>query len=242
MLVSSSEPRRRLALAFLALVGLLAGCGNGGNTAGPTIASATTTTAAPSRPAVAEDALEGLLLSPAEVGSVMGAPEVPAKPTLNQMANTSATKPDQNCRFTQPAEFTIYAKSGWKAVRSQELQEPVPNFAHHVIQAVVSFPDANGASSFFKASAQFWPLCANHEYHVLSPGGPDKIFTMGPINNTNGVLSTTDTLQGGNGWACQRALTASNNVVVDVAACATNPPPDAAISIARQIADKVAKL
>ena len=158
------------------------------------------------------------------------------------MADTSAGKPDKNCRFTQPAESTIYATSGWKAVRSQELQEPVPNFAHHVIQAVVFFPDAKGASNFFKASAQFWPLCANHEYHVLSPGGPDKVFTMGPIDNTNDILSTTDTLQDGNGWACQRALTASNNVVVDVAACATNPAAGAAVNIARQIADKVAKL
>jgi hypothetical protein len=158
------------------------------------------------------------------------------------MVNTSATKPDQNCRFTQPAESTIYANSGWNGVRSQELQEPVPNFGHHVNQAVVSFPDASAAASFYKASAQFWPLCANHEYHVLSPGGPDKVFTMGPIDNTHGTLSTTDTLQGGNGWACQRALTVSNNVVVDVAACATNPPAGAAVNIAHQIADKVAKL
>jgi len=192
---------------------------------------------------VAADALDGLLLSPAEIGTAMASDaEVPVKKTLTQMADTSAAKPDQNCRFTQPAESTIYAKSGWKAVRSQELQEPVPNFAHHVIQAVVFFPDASGAANFFKASAQFWPLCANHEYHVLSPGGPDKIFTMGAIDNTNGVLSTTDTLQDGNGWACQRALTASNNVVVDVAACATNPAGGAAVNIARQIADKVAKV
>lgn len=189
------------------------------------------------------DALDGLLLSPAEIGTAMAADgEVPVKTTLTQMSDTSAGKPDKNCRFTQPAESSIYANSGWKAVRSQELQEPVPNFAHHVIQAVVYFPDAKTAANFFKASAQFWPLCANHEYHVLSPGGPDKIFTMGPIDNTGSVLSTTDTLQDGNGWACQRALTASNNVVVDIAACATNPAAGAAVNIARQIADKVAKL
>ena len=68
------------------------------------------------------------------------------------------------------------------------------------------------------------------------------IFTMGPIDNTGSILSTTDTLHDGNGWACQRALTASNNVVVDVAACATNPAAGAAVNIARQIADKAAKL
>jgi hypothetical protein len=234
--------RVAFAAAFVGLVGLIAGCGSGGNSTAP-ITTAATTTASPSRPPVAADALDPLLLTPAEIGAAMAAQaEIPVAKTYTQMVNTSATKPDKNCRFTQPAESTIYANSGWNGVRSQELQEPVPNFGHHVNQAVVSFPDANGAASFFKASGQFWPLCANHEYRVLSPGGPDKIFSMGPIDNSNGTLSTTDTLQGGDGWACQRALTVSNNVVVDVGACATNPPPGAAINIAHQIADKVAKL
>jgi serine/threonine kinase PknH len=234
-------PSRRLTFAA-AVVVLVAGCSNGGNTAAPTT-TAVGANASPPRPPVAEDALERLLLSPAEIGTAMGAPaEVPVTKTYTQMVNTSAGKPDKNCRFTQPAESTIYANSGWTGVRSQELQEPVPNFAHHVNQAVVLYPDAKGAASFFKASAQFWPLCANHEYRVLSPGGPDKLFTMGPISTNEGTLSTTDTLQGGDGWACRRALTVSNNVVVDVAACATNPAADAAINIAHQIAEKVAKL
>jgi serine/threonine kinase PknH len=238
--VNQPAALRRWGLAAVVVI-LVAGCGSGGNSAGPSATSAGST--ASSRPPVAADALDGLLLSPAEIGTAMASDaEIPVKTTLSQMADTSAGKPDKNCRFTQPAESTIYVTSGWKAVRSQELQEPVPNFAHHVIQAVVQFPDANGASNFFKASAQFWPLCANHEYHVVSPGGPDKIFTMGPIDNNNSVLSTTDTLQDGNGWACQRALTVSNNVVVDIAACATNPPAGSAVNIARQIAEKVAKL
>jgi hypothetical protein len=227
----------RLACAA-AVVVLMAGCSSGGNTVAPT-----STTAAPSRPPVAADALDGLLLSPAEIGTAMAATaQVPVKKAYTQMVDTSATKPDKNCRFTQPVESTVYANSGWNGVRSQELQETVPNFAHHVVQAVVSFPAAANAASFFNASAQFWPLCANHEYHVISPGGPDKVFTMGAISSDNGTLSTTDTLQGGNGWACQRALTVSNNIAIDVAACATNPPADAAVNIAHEIAAKVAKL
>jgi len=64
---------------------------------------------------------------------------------------------------------------------------------------------------------------------------------VGPIANTNGTLSTTDTLKGGNGWACQRALTVSNNIAIDVAACPNNPG-NTAVNIAHQIAAKVAKL
>jgi hypothetical protein len=69
---------------------------------------------------------------------------------------------------------------------------------------------------------------------------PDKVWTVGPIANTNGTLSTTRTLEGGNGWACQRALTVRNNVAIDVAACSANPA-DAAVNIADQIAAKVGR-
>jgi hypothetical protein len=222
-------------VAAAAVVVLIAGCGSGGNTSAPT-----TTTGSPSRPPIAVGALDGLLLGPAEIGAAMGATEVPVKKTDTQMGDTSAGKPDKGCGFTQPAETSIYAGTGWTAVRSQDLQEPGDNFTHHVIQAVVSFPTANDATRFFTASAQLWPPCANHQYRVLTPGTPDLIFTVGPIANTNGTLSTTDTMSGGRQWACQRALTVSNNIAIDIAACSSNGPPDAAINIAHQVAAKVA--
>ena len=62
---------------------------------------------------------------------------------------------------------------------------------------------------------------------------------MGPIANISDTLSATRGEEGG--WACQRALTVSNNVAVDVAACSANPA-DAGVNIAHQIAAKVAKL
>ena len=65
------------------------------------------------------------------------------------------------------------------------------------------------------------------------------VFTMGPIPNTDGTLSTTRA--GGEGWTCQRALTVSNNIAIDVATCPDNPAL-AAVTIAHQIAAKVAKL
>jgi hypothetical protein len=45
---------------------------------------------------------------------------------------------------------------------------------------------------------------------------------MGPISNTNGTLSATQTVEGGY-WlwmSCQ--LTVANNVVIDVVACSQN--------------------
>ena len=107
---------------------------------------------------------------------------------------------------------------------SQHLHEPGDDFDHEVLQAVVAFPSANDAARFFSASAQRgWPACSNRQYHNIDPGKPDKVWTVGPIANTNGTLSTTDTLKGRNGWVCQRALTVSYNIAIDVAACSDNP-------------------
>jgi hypothetical protein len=61
---------------------------------------------------------------------------------------------------------------------------------------------------------------------------------VGPVANISDTLSTTK--KDGEGWTCQRALTVSNNVAIDVAACPNNSA-DAAVVIAHQIAAKVAK-
>jgi PknH-like extracellular domain len=222
-----------------AAVLFLAACSSGGNTGAPATTSATTT--APARPTVAAAALDSLLLSPAEIGGAVGAPELPVNKTETQLLDSSAARPDKGCRFTQPAEASVYAGTGWNGVRQQDLQEPGEDFKHHVIQAVVSFPSANDATRFFTASAQLWVPCANHQYRVVSPGKPDLIFVIGPVANTNGTLSTVDTLTGGKKWACQRALTVSNNIAIDVVACSADSPPDAALNIAHQIAAKVDK-
>ena len=63
---------------------------------------------------------------------------------------------------------------------------------------------------------------------------------MAPISNTDGMLSTISTQQNAQegGWACGRALTVRNNVIVDVNTCSANPA-DSAVKIAGQIAAKV---
>ena len=190
---------------------------------------------------VAADALDGLLLSPAEIEIAMSANGITVNRTSTEMSDDSANIPDQDCRFIDaPAETSVYNGSGWIAVRRQHLREPVDDFAHEIWQAVVSFPSANDAARFFSASAQRWPACSNRQYHYINdPGQPDTVWTVGQIANISDTLSTTR--DGGKGWACQRALTVSNNIAVDVAACSVNPA-QAAVIIAHQIAAKVAKL
>jgi hypothetical protein len=124
-------------------------------------------------------------------------------------------------------------------MRRQDLSDS--EISHQVWQAVVSFPSANDAARFFSSLAQRWQACSMRQFHYIDPGQPDKVWTLGPIAITNGTLSTTDTLVGGNGLACQRALTVSNNVAIDVTVCAHNPAHAAVFNIVDQIAAKVAK-
>jgi hypothetical protein len=197
---------------------------------------------------VAADALDGLLLSPAEIEIAMNANGITVDGTSTEMSVDSANIPDQDCRFiAAPAETSVYNGSGWIAMRSQHLGEPGDDFAHQVWQAVVSFPSANDAARFFSASVQRWPACSNRQYHYINdpgqyindPGQPDVVFMVGPIVKISDTLSTTR--EGGEEGACQRALTVSNNIAIDVAACPNNPG-NTAVKIADQIAAKVAKL
>lgn len=98
----------------------------------------------------------------------------------------------------------------------------------------MSFPSANDAARFFSASIQRWPACSNRQYPYIDPGNPDVVFTVGPIVKISDTTLST-TREGGEGSACQRALTVSNNIAIDVAACSDNPA-DAAVNIAHQIA------
>jgi serine/threonine kinase PknH len=190
---------------------------------------------------VAADALDGLLLSPAEIEIARNANGITVKETSTKMSDDSANIPDQDCRFiAAPAETSVYNGSGWIAMRSQHLREPGDDFDHEVWQAVVSFPSANDAARLFSASVQRWPACSNRQYHYINdPGQPDVVFTVGPIVKIADTLSTTR--EGGEGSACQRALTVSNNIAIDVAACPNNPG-NTAVNIANRIAAKVPKL
>jgi PknH-like extracellular domain len=221
------------ALAVAGICILTAGCSSDSNQGTKT--STTTTTTTTTAPPVAETALDGLLLSPEQVNTAMGATEMTVTKTHTSMSDDSATMAPKEClAIDGSAQAQVYADSGYTALRDQTLQEG-DNFTHYVEQAVVFFPSAKQAGAFFNVSAQQWPAC--HQYtHTQT----NSEWAVGPVSNTNGTLSTTATQQNANapGWACGRALAIKNNVVIDVNTCRANPT-DTAINIANQIAAKV---
>lgn len=221
------------ALVVACICMLTPGCGSIGHHAHK---KPTPTTTTPTAPPVAENALDGLFLNPDQVNAAMGANGMTVTKTHAAMPDDSATMAPRECLAVDgAAQAQIYAGSGYTAERDQTLQEG-DNFAHYVEQAVVLFPTAKQASAFFTASAQQWPAC--HQYtHTQT----NSQWTLGPISNKNGILSAIATqvnANTGKPWACGRALTVRNNVVIDINTCSANPA-DSAVNIANQIAAKV---
>ena len=227
---------RRLTAA-LAVVGvciLTAGCGSGSNQGAKSSTTPPTVTSKNVAP-VAEGVIDGFLLSPDQVNMAMGATGMTVTKTDNSMSDDSATMAPKEClAIDGSAQAQVYVGSGYTAELDQTLQDG-DNFAHYVEQAVVYFPSAKLAGDFFAASAQQWPACRQYTHTQTS-----SQWNVGPISNTNGVLSTTATQLNPRpgGWGCGRALAIRNNVVIDVNTCSANPT-DSAVNIANQIAAKV---
>jgi hypothetical protein len=223
------------ALAVVGICILCAGCGAGSNQAGGK--STTTKISLIPRPVV-ERELDALLLSPEQINPVMGAKAMAVTRKHDAMSDDSATmKPMECLAIDGAAQAPVYANSGFTAVRDQALNDG-DNFTHYAEQAVVLFPTAKQAGLFLIESALRWPAC--HSYTHIQSGTQ---WTVGPIEDTNGALSTIATQQNARagGWACGRALAIKNNVIVDVNTCSPDPK-NSAVDLANQIATKVSTL
>jgi hypothetical protein len=245
--------RQLAAAAAVAAIGLLVGACSNRDHSAP--ASSTTTTS--SRPPVAETALEGLLLSPADIGTAMGVTGMATQQKTDATSDDSTKKwpngwtwPTECLYAFAPAEGPVYLGSGFTAVRAQFDTAPSkgPNDgpAPAATQAVVLFHSSDEARAFFTTSSQRWPACANRQF--TTPGdadNPDAVWHVAPLSTANGILSTTITMtMTGPGLnvhgSCQRALTVRNNVVIDTCTCSDNPG-DTAVTVANQIAARVDK-
>ncbi|MCV7084647.1 sensor domain-containing protein [Mycolicibacter hiberniae] len=214
---------------------LAAGCGQHGLRVLPPATSAVTTT--PAVP-VRETGLRALLLPPEQVNPIMEATDMVVTRIHNALSDDSASMQPRECLAIDGAgQALVYADSGYTGVREQAMSEG-DDFEHYVEQAVVAFPSANQAAAFFAASAEQWLAC--EEYSHVQSG---STWIAAPIVNADGMLSTIATQSNaGNdaSWACGRALTVANNVVIDINTCSADPK-DSAVVIARQIAEKVRK-
>lgn len=209
---------------------VVTGCGHTKGTAKPS-----STPALIPRPLV-ERELPGLLLPPDQVNAAMGSNSMSVVKDQSTLSDNSGTLAPSEClQLDDAAESTIYANSGSWAEHEQSLNDG-DKLTHYLKQAVVLFPTTDKAKEFFDASVQQWGACSQFT-HLQS----QTQWSVGPISNTNGVLSTvvTELNAAAPGRACGRAVALKNNVIVDINTCSPNPG-DSAVKIANQIAANVA--
>lgn len=201
----------------------------------------TTTTTTPAGPPPVTDAqLAGFLLSPADINAAMDTTGIEVDPEWEQdqtQDNTEKMTQEECRRVYTAAEWTVYLDANYDSVRSQQLKQ-LGLSTHIVTQAVVSFRTAVEAEEFYAASAQNWPTCK--QFTIVYPS-ETRVATPGPVSTVDGnilIVSYTENP----GGICHRALTAVNNVVVDVSTCTgsgVDSPADSAVTIARQIAARI---
>ena len=250
--------RQWTAVAAVAAIGVLvAACGdNDTSGSAPSNAKTTTTTTAPTLPPVAQGALPNILLSPAEVDTVLGVTGATSKKKSDKLSddNTNQQFPQgwkfpAECLYAlDPGQTPMYVNSGYTAVSGDDSAAPLPPGSDgpdpEVTQFVVSFPSAKEANAFFTTSTQQWQGCANRQF--TAPGdadNPEVAFNIGQVSNANSTLTSTigaNMTKDGKSLsiACQRALTVRNNVVIDVSGCRKDPG-DLAVKVVNQIGGKV---
>jgi hypothetical protein len=166
--------------------------------------------------------LASLLLTATDVDAVGQTTNMVVRKPISQMSHSEDQVSDRNCLDAySPVESTVYRDSGSVALEGQFLdnaRSKAPR-KHALLEAVVRFHDAELAQRFFTGARPRWAGCANRPLTVTQPGDDPVAWTFGPLVATDTTLSLVQTIDGGRGFACQRAIGVRNNVVIDTLWC-----------------------
>lgn len=168
--------------------------------------------------------LNSVLLTAAQIDTIMGASHMQASDVIQKMTDESATVSPANCvGALETGQAAVYTNTGWSGVSDQTLQQKstVPNsdIGHfYVDQTAVVFPSADKAQAFLTSSADTWKGCAGPPVTVNSGNAP-ATWTLGDLKQTDSKIVQARTQEGGGNWGCQHALSTVSNLVVEVVAC-----------------------
>ncbi|WP_342314796.1 sensor domain-containing protein (plasmid) [Mycobacterium avium subsp. hominissuis] len=184
--------------------------------------------------------LNTVLLTPEEVDTSIAAAGVQIDTTQSTLVDDSPYTTPLTClAVSSMGQEHVYDRTQWTSARMQSMHEPGDSYAHLVHQAVVELPDAGAANAFYARSARDWAACAPGRYTYSAEADQDAaVWDVGPVADLNHVLTATITESDSDDWSCQRALTTSLNVVVDVLSCSATPAQSAA-TVAQKIAAKI---
>ena len=175
--------------------------------------------AGPSAGAVPASAIPQLLLPPDQVAAIMAVPDVTIEKTIQTLSRTPSGFDDPNC--VGAWEPGLQASFGGITPTGASIQvlNNLDNQLVSVIQAVITLPDVDTAHKTVSDQANQWSGCAGKTITQSAAGQTAVSWTFGTLNNSGGTVSLTHFAKEHQFAACQHALTARSNVVIDVLGC-----------------------
>ncbi|TDO06556.1 PknH-like protein [Mycobacterium sp. BK086] len=168
--------------------------------------------------------VEQMLLPTNQVNVVMGAAAMALHKTRTDMFRPDSGFADATCMGPwYPAVSSTYASSGWTAVRSSEFTDVTGDSAgadnHVVIEALIAMPSVPATTAFFKDAQRIWAGCANRDFTASGANGRSWNWEFADLQANQTTLTMLQTQEAGGGWACERTLRMSSNIVADTMAC-----------------------
>jgi hypothetical protein len=191
-------------------------------------------------PELSESKLDRVLLSIGELNGIMGSTQMKVTSELEQMTDHSADVSDPDCLGAiYGAEEPVYDGSGWTAIRDQVAREPGEDNDHWVEQTVVLYPSSDKAQKFFDDAKSIWQKCSGYSVSVDDVDA-SYLWEIDDLAAADTMLTQMTTQEDAGGWACQHALSAVSNVVVEAWACGYDIKDEAA-TIADEMVTNAAK-
>jgi serine/threonine kinase PknH len=180
--------------------------------------------------------LGAILLSPADLNTIMDATNLQVATQTSQMVTSPGMPTNTACHGAfEPIQAAAYQGSGYTAVQSLGLKAIDP--PKRVFAGAVEFPSADGAQAFLKTSADSWHACAGQTVAVAD-GAQTTPWTFGELKGQPPRIVQRRTHAIAGGRECQHVLRAVSRVVIDVIACGNSITNQASV-VADQMAAKV---
>lgn len=188
-----------------------------------------------------ETDLDTVLLPIDEFNATVGAVDMVVTVDSADMGDHSDEVSDRDCLgAVYSAEETVYAGSGWTAVRDQVAAEPGDGNEHWAQQTAVLFPIAAQAADFVERSRSDWERCAG-QIVTVSDGVETFRWELRDVGESDGMVTQSSSQEVSDGWSCQHAISDVSNVVVEAWACGY-AIDDQAVALARALMANVDRI
>jgi hypothetical protein len=208
----------RITAVAVATVVVLSGCVQ--TTIGKPVKAPGSGPLGPNAPALSESSLDQIMLPVGDVSSIVGGTGLQITSSSQDLADSSDIVNKMDCLGAVfAAEKKVYEDSSWKAARDQIIREPGDDKKHWVEQTVVLFPSGQQAADFFRNSRDEWKTCANSS---VTTRGDDSSYDwrFGQVAEPSETMfSVGMAQQNSDGRACQHAMGAVSNIIIEGVAC-----------------------